>query len=95
MALLLRLCSVSGPGHTVAPHFYARGVLNFGTALTKSFSLGETKALQFRLETFNTFNIAQFFGAAAANGEITSSAFGRVVSAMTPRPIQAAVTVSF
>lgn len=33
---------------------------NFDTALLKTFALGESKSLEFRLETFNTFNHTQF-----------------------------------
>src|SRR5262249_20918084 len=34
--------------------------LNFDTSLNKSVELGEGRSLQFRLETFNTFNHTQF-----------------------------------
>jgi hypothetical protein len=68
---------------------------NFDIALSKTVSLKEGKSLQFRLETFNTFNHAQFFGPTAVNGEITSSAFGQVVSAAPPRLVQAGAKLSF
>jgi hypothetical protein len=51
--------------------------------------------LQLRLETFNTFNHAQFFGPASVDGEITSSAFGQVVSADSPRLVQLAAKIRF
>jgi hypothetical protein len=57
--------------------------------------LTESKALQFRLETFNTFNHAQFFGAASVNGIIGSPSFGDVVSAMPPRLVQLAAKFAF
>jgi hypothetical protein len=75
--------------------FYGPGVQNFDMALVKSVSLGEMKALQLRLETFNTFNHAQFFGPASVNGEITSSAFGQVISASAPRLVQLAAKLLF
>jgi hypothetical protein len=80
-----------------APHrlFYGPGIENFDTALSKVVSLGESRSLQFRLETFNTFNHAQFFGPASVNGEITSSSFGQVVSADSPRLVQLGVKVVF
>jgi hypothetical protein len=75
--------------------FYGPGVENFDVALAKSIKLGETKSVQIRLEAFNVFNHAQFFGPASVNGEITSSAFGQVVSSAAPRLAQAAVKLSF
>jgi hypothetical protein len=75
--------------------FYGPGIENFDISLAKSVRLGETKSLQFRLEAFNIFNHAQFFGPAAVNGEITSGAFGQVVGAAAPRLAQAAVKLSF
>ncbi len=80
-----------------APHrlFYGPGIVNFDMALSKVVRLGESRSLQFRLETFNTFNHAQFFGPATVNGEITSSAFGQVVSADAPRFVQLGVKVMF
>jgi hypothetical protein len=45
----------------------------------------ESKSLQIRLEAFNAFNHAQFFGPAAVNGNISSPAFGHIVSAAPPR----------
>jgi hypothetical protein len=75
--------------------FYGPGMQNFDIALAKMVNLGESRALQFRLETFNTFNHAQFFGPATVIGEITSSAFGQVVSAMSPRLVQLAAKMTF
>ena len=92
---LFSLPALGSPGD--APHrlFYGPGLENFDIALLKSLALGESKALQFRLETFNTFNHAQFFGPASVNGEITSSAFGQVVSADSPRLVQLGVKLMF
>jgi hypothetical protein len=75
--------------------FYGPGIQNFDASLAKSVRLGETKSVQFRLEAFNVFNHAQFFGPTSVNGEITSPAFGQVVSAAAPRLMQAAVKLSF
>jgi hypothetical protein len=61
----------------------------------KSFDFSESKTLQFRLETFNTFNHAQFFGPAAVNGNINSANFGQVVHAAPPRLMQLALKFSF
>jgi hypothetical protein len=75
--------------------FYGPGMLNFDLALLKTVHLSESKALQFRLESFNTFNHAQFFGPAAVDGGIDDNLFGRVVRAAPPRLMQAAVKFTF
>ena len=75
--------------------FYGPGMANFDMALLKTVPLGESKALQLRLETFNTFNHAQFFGAGSVNGVVGSPAFGTVVSADAPRLVQLAAKFTF
>ena len=64
-------------------------------ALMKDVPLTESKSLEFRVEAFNAFNHAQFFGPASVNGNINSSTFGKVVSAASPRLMQAAVKFVF
>jgi hypothetical protein len=51
--------------------------------------------LQLRLETFNTFNHAQFFGPAAVNGDFGTGTFGQVVKAAPPRLVQLALKFTF
>ena len=46
-------------------------------ALLKNLRLSESKSLQFRLEAFNVFNHAQFFGPKAVDGNISSWNVGR------------------
>ena len=75
--------------------FYGPGILNFDLALLKSFVISESKALQFRLETFNTFNHAQFFGPVAVDGDVDGSSFGKVVHAAPPRLMQLALKFTF
>lgn len=75
--------------------FYGPGMENFDMALQKDLPLGESRALQFRLEGFNVFNHAQFFGAAAVNGNISSTGFGQIVNAQPPRQVQLAVKFAF
>jgi len=48
-----------------------------------------------RIEAFNTFNHAQFYGPAAVDGNISSAAFGQVVSAAPPRTLQVAAKFYF
>ena len=83
------------PGSASRRSFYGPGMLNFDLALLRNFRLSESKALQFRLETFNTFNHTQFFGPAAVNGDSDSDLFGRVVKAAPPRLLQVALKFTF
>jgi hypothetical protein len=83
------------PGTASRRFFYGPGTFNSDLALLKSFRLNESKAVEFRLETFNTFNHTQFFGPAAVNGDKSSSLFGQVVNAAPPRLMQAALKFTF
>ncbi len=75
--------------------FYGPGIDNFDMALEKDVRLSESKSLEFRLETFNVFNHAQFYGPAAVNGNISSTSFGQVVTAAPPRLVQVAAKFFF
>jgi hypothetical protein len=55
----------------------------------------ESKSLQFRVEGFNIFNHAQFFGPQAVDGNIDSSTFGQVLNATPPRLLQLAAKFLF
>jgi hypothetical protein len=68
---------------------------NYDIALLKSVLLTESKSLQFRLEAFNAFNHAQFFGPQSVDGNIGSSTFGRVINAQPPRLVQIGVKFLF
>jgi hypothetical protein len=68
--------------------FYGPGMDNYDLALLKNVRLTEAKSLQFRIEAFNAFNHAQFFGPQAVDGNIDSSTFGQVISAAPPRLMQ-------
>jgi hypothetical protein len=70
--------------------FYGPGLNNFDIALQKDVPITEARVLQFRLETFNTFNHAQFFGPAVVDGNISSAGFGQIVNANSPRLVQIA-----
>lgn len=76
------------PGTARRRFFYGPGMDNYDIALLKILRLTEAKSLQFRVEGFNAFNHAQFFGPQAVDGNIDSGTFGRVVSAAPPRLIQ-------
>ncbi|MFZ0736763.1 MAG: carboxypeptidase regulatory-like domain-containing protein [Candidatus Acidiferrales bacterium] len=76
------------PGNAKRRFFYGPGMDNYDMALLKNVRLTESKSLQFRLEAFNIFNHAQFFGPQAVDGNISSGTFGQVVSAAPPRLVQ-------
>jgi hypothetical protein len=82
------------PGTASRRPFYGPGMNNWDVALLKETHFSESKVL-FRMETFNTFNHAQFFGANSVDGNINDSTFGEVVSAMPPRLIQASLKFLF
>jgi hypothetical protein len=83
------------PGDASRRYFHGPGMENFDIALLKNFHITESKSLQFRVEGFNVFNHAQFFGPQAVDGNISSSTFGEVVSAAAPRLVQAGVKFTF
>jgi Carboxypeptidase regulatory-like domain/TonB dependent receptor len=76
------------PGTAKRRFFYGPGADNYDLALLKNVRLTESKSLQFRLEAFNAFNHAQFFGPQAVDGNIASSTFGQVMNAAPPRLVQ-------
>jgi hypothetical protein len=76
------------PGTAQRRFFFGPGMDNYDMALLKNLHLTEAKSLQFRLEAFNVFNHAQFFGPQAVDGNIDSSTFGQVISAAPPRILQ-------
>ena len=92
---LFSLNALGTPGTASRRSFYGPGMLNFDLALLRTFRIAETKSLQFRLESFNTFNHAQFFGPAAVDGGIDDNLFGQVVRAAPPRLMQIALKLTF
>jgi len=87
--------ALATPGNASRRYFHGPGMSNFDVALLKNLRLTESKSLQFRLEGFNVFNHAQFFGPQAVDGNISSATFGQVVSAMAPRLVQAGAKFTF
>ena len=83
------------PGNAKRRFFNGPGSNNFDMALAKNFPFAESKALLLRLEAFNLFNHAQFFGPASVDGDIGTSTFGKVISAAPGRVLQAALKFSF
>jgi hypothetical protein len=92
---LFTLPALGQIGTAARRFFYGPGIENFDVALQKSIRLRERQSLNFRVEAFNALNHAQFDGAAAVCGDISSPNFGRIVSAASPRLIQLAARFSF
>jgi hypothetical protein len=92
---LFSLPALGRMGNTRRRYFYGPGIENVDTALQKDVKLTESKSLEFRVEVFNAFNHAQFFGPAAVNGDISSASFGQIVNASAPRQAQLAARFVF
>ena len=90
-----KLNALGTPGTASRRSFDGPGTFNSDIALLRNFRFSESKTLQFRLESFNTFNHAQFFGPSAVNGNIDSPLFGQVVKTAPPRLMQVAVKFTF
>ena len=75
--------------------FYGPGINNFDITLTKLLRITESKSAEFRVEGFNVFNHAQFYGAASVDGEVNDPHFGSIVSAAAPRLVQLAIKFAF
>ncbi len=75
--------------------FYGPGINNFDLALQKILPLTEAKTFEFRLEAFNAFNHAQFYGPASVDGQTEDPHFGQIVSATAPRLVQLAAKFTF
>src|SRR5262249_14326193 len=82
-------------GNAPRRFFYGPGIDNTDLTVIKSVPLGVSKTLQLRLEAFNVFNRAQFYGPGAVDGNVASSTFGEIVRAAAPRLMQVAAKFIF
>jgi hypothetical protein len=82
-------------GNAKRRFFYGPGINNFDMALHKTAKLTESKTLEFRFETFNTFNHAQFYPNGSVDGNINDATFGHVLKAAPPRIGQVAPKLTF
>ena len=89
------LPALGSQGNTARRFFSGPGVENFDVALSKQLPIRGSRSMLFRVEAFNVFNHSQFFGAAAVDGNISSSTFGRVINAAPPRVLQVAAKFEF
>jgi len=92
---LVTIPEIGGMGTARRRSFYGPGTENFDAALEKKLSVGESRSLVLRMESFNVFNHAQFFGPNAVNGNPDSTNFGQIVNANPPRQMQLAAKFSF
>ena len=83
-------------GNAPRRFFHGPGIENFDMQISKTLRLTETWSADFRVQAFNVFNHAQFYGPASVNGQVNDQTnFGSVVSAAAPRLIQLAVKFHF
>ena len=82
-------------GNSSRRFFYGPGIDNYDMALHKTTRIKESSTLEFRFETFNTFNHAQFDGANSVDGNISSATFGRILKSQPGRVAQAALKLNF
>jgi hypothetical protein len=75
--------------------FYGPGIDNFDMTIQKGLRLSDARSLDLRLEAFNVFNHAQFYGPASVDGQIEDDNFGQIISATAPRLLQLAAKFSF
>jgi len=91
----LTLPTLGTMGNARRRFFSGPGLENVDATVTRSFTMGDDRSIEFRVEAFNIANHAQFFGAAAVEGNISSGSFGEAVSAMPPRLMQLALRYRF
>ena len=82
-------------GNAKRRSFYGPGIDNYDVTLQKSVRLRDARTLALRVEAFNVFNHAQFFGPAAVDGQIEDPNFGAIASAAPPRLVQVAARLTF
>lgn len=91
-------------GNAPKVNYFNPGDTDFDTALFKNIPIEGRATVQFRLETYNTFNHPEFNGVnstakfANANSSAnpqTDTTFGRLSSTLNPRELQLAVRINF
>jgi hypothetical protein len=82
-------------GNSSRRFFYGPGIDNYDMALRKITRVTESVSLEFRFETFNTFNHAQFDGATSVDGNRDEATFGRILKSQPGRISQVALKLNF
>jgi hypothetical protein len=85
---LFSLPPLGSVGNSRRRFFSGPGINNYDLTLQKDLRLTESKSFELRLEAFNAFNHAQFYGPSSVDGNISSANFGQVVSSAPPRLFQ-------
>jgi len=76
--------------------FQGPGIENFDLQISKNVRLrSEAQSLDFRVEAFNVFNHAQFYGPASVAGQVDDPNFGHIVSSAAPRLVQLVAKFTF
>jgi hypothetical protein len=91
------------PGNAPKVNYYLPADTNFDTALFKNIPFYREAMLQFRLETYNTFNHPEFnalngtatFPTASQGAAQTDATFGQLTGALNPRLLQQALRINF
>jgi hypothetical protein len=91
----LTLPALGAMGNARRRFFSGPGLENLDATVSRTVFAEGSRSFSFRVEAFNVFNHAQFFGPAAVEGNISSGSFGQAVSAMPPRETQVALRYSF
>jgi hypothetical protein len=77
-----------GFGNGRRDSFIGPGRVNFTTSLYKSFAVTERAHFEFRAESFNTFNHAEFTSVNAGYNTSTTSNYGQVTGDNAPRVLE-------
>jgi hypothetical protein len=91
----LTLPTLGTMGNAKRRFFSGPGLENLDATISKTTTFRDGRGVEFRVEAFNVFNHAQFFGPASVEGNVSSGSFGQAVSAMSPRLMQVAVRYRF
>lgn len=83
-------------GNSGRRFFSGPGIENFDFTIQKKTRVTDSTSILFRIEAFNLFNHAQFYGPLSVDGNINDvETFGQVVSAAAPRLVQLAMKFAF
>lgn len=84
-------------GNEGRDNFHGPGIFNTNLSFSKEIAFGESRRLELRLDSFNTFNHTQFeFEANSLQySDYNSPLFGRVTAAADPRLVQLAAKFRF
>jgi hypothetical protein len=92
---LITIPALGEIGNARRRFFSGPGMDNFDTSLEKTLTIKESRSLLLRVEAFNVFNHAQFFGPNAVNGNPDSSNFSTFINANAPRQMQFVLKFAF